>query len=199
MFPARSFLDSYFSEYVLDNPDARSIMRQIGECRFDARALVDHCTIRTLDIESVAKELYAIGFEKMHGEAVDMGDWFLQPFQKHGYPVIVVDQPREGRLFQSGGGEIIDNWVKTFGGERFHHIAIRVESIFGAVKVWREKGISFVGDIVCDKETGLKQIFTKAVAREGNPFTVLEFIERPPGCTGLVVPNANQLVLSVRY
>lgn len=185
-------------DYVMGNRNACLILHTIREHVFDPRALVDHCTIRTLDIESVAKKLYTLGFEKIPGGAIDMVDWILQPFQKPGYPIIVVDQPHQDRLFQIGGGKIIGDWVVMFGDEQFHHIALRVENIFGAVKVWRELGVSFAGDIVCDKETGLKQIFTKAVERDGNPYTVLEFIERPPGCTGLVVPNANQLVWSIR-
>lgn len=197
MFKDTSFLTTFFYDYVLHNLDARCVMREIESCHFDIRALVDHCTIRTLDIMRVEEWLCAEGFKKMSDGTVDMGDWFLQSFYKIGYPTIVVDQPHDENMSENCGGKIIFDWVKTFGDNQFHHIAVRVSDIEQAVKKWAQWGVSFAGGVICDKKTGLKQIFTKPVERDGHSYTVLEFIERPPGCTGLVVPNADKLVLSV--
>ena len=196
MFPEKSWLQEYFDNYVLQNSDARNFMHQIENCKFDLRALVDHCTIRALDIESVAKWLYAEGFEKVPNGLIHMEDWFLQSFYKSGYPIIVVDQPNYDKLLSTGGGAVIYDWIRKFGYRQFHHIAVRVQEIEKAVSIWTQWGIPFAGDIVCDINTGLKQIFTKPVERDGHPFTVLEFIERPPGYAGLVVQNADKLVLS---
>ncbi|MBI2046265.1 MAG: hypothetical protein HYT28_02505 [Parcubacteria group bacterium] len=198
MFSEKSFLKEYFDDYVRQNNDARNFMHQIENCKFDISALVDHCTIRAFNIEHVAKWLYTEGFEKVSDGEINMGDWFLQVFYKPGYPTIVVDQPNHDKILSSGGGRIIYDWIVKFGYRQFHHVAVRVQEIEKAVHIWTQWGVPFVGDIACDIDTGLKQIFTKPMYRDGHPFTVLEFIERPPGCTGLVVKNADKLVKSVR-
>ncbi|MBI5004647.1 MAG: hypothetical protein HZC04_00460 [Candidatus Lloydbacteria bacterium] len=196
MFPEESFLEYYFKLYVMGNHDARSVLRAMRDSGFDPSALVDHCTIRTQNIKSVAKKLNTQGFEKVKDGSIDMGDWFLWSFYRPGYPIVVADQAHYKNQSSTGGGKIIHDWVERFGDEQFHHIAIRVEEIYQAVTKWTSWGVSFSDGIVCDKQTGLKQVFTKPILSHGYPYTVLEFIERPPGCTGLVVPNADKLVLS---
>lgn len=180
----------------MGNDDARSVLRAIRDSGFDPLALVDHCTIRTQNIKSVAKKLKAEGFEKVNNGSIDMGDWFLWSFYRPGYPIVVADQAHYKNKSSTGGGKIIHDWVEQFGDEQFHHIAIRVEEIRLAAAKWIQWGVSFSGDIVSDKQTGLKQVFTEPMLRRCLPYTVLEFIERPPGCVGLVVPNADKLVLS---
>jgi hypothetical protein len=198
VFKEGSFLAEYFDEYLRYNRDARQIIDEIKKSQFDASKLIDHCTIRTLDIEKVAGLLYAEGFEKRPDGMVDMGDWFLQSFYKQGYPIIVVDQQKPWQVYGNGGGKIIHDWVNKFGDAQFHHIAICVGKIDIAVETWQRWGIVFTGKIVSDSNTGLKQIFTKPVLKDELPYTVLEFMERPPGCSGLIVKNADALVLSSR-
>src|SRR3989344_9350769 len=146
MFTERSWLKEYFDNYVRQNNDAQNFMHQIENCKFDIRALVDHCTIRTLDIKSVGRLLLEEGFIEVPDGTIDMDSWILQLFYKPGYPMIAVDQPNYGKLDAGGGGgRIIHDWVHTFGDKQFHHIAVRVQEIDKAVKTWTQWGIPFAG------------------------------------------------------
>jgi hypothetical protein len=76
-----------------------------------------------------------------------------------------------------------------------HHIAIRVPDIEAAKGELEAAGVQFSGAIVGPRGTRLRQIFTAAEVRDGQPFSVLELAERN-GYEGFVPEQADGLMQS---
>ena len=106
-----------------------------------------------------------------------------------------IDQAFAG---ERGRGSLIPQWVDAHGDQRFHHIAVLVEDIEAGIKTLKARGIECTGDIVGKRGSDLRQIFTRPEKKDGEPFTVLELIERHNGYSGFLPPQAEGLMQSTR-
>ena len=187
----------YLEEFVKNSRPARILAEHLDKIGIGLFPLVDHITVRTLDVERRAKEFIRLGFrwDKSIGKAgvLEYDDWWAKVYRKAGLPAVFIDQAFQG---PRGNTSVIPPWVRRFSDRVLHHIAVRVEEIERAVGTMRTKGIRFAGPIVGARGTDLRQIFTAADVKRGHPFTVVELIERHRGFSGFSPPSADALMKS---
>jgi 4-hydroxyphenylpyruvate dioxygenase-like putative hemolysin len=97
--------------------------------------------------------------------------------------------------------KLIQEKIKDYlaiGSKTFHHIAIQVGDIKVAVAQFKKLGIELAGEIVGERGSDLRQVFTKPDTKNGKLFTVLEIAERRRGYEGFLPPQANKLMESTR-
>ncbi|MFQ5449918.1 MAG: hypothetical protein ACE5E9_04780 [Nitrospinaceae bacterium] len=190
------FFSSYLGKYLEGNLPARLLAESLAECGVGLMPLVDHCTLRTLDVETRAGEVIELGFRWDEGIGIlEFDTWWAKVYRKPGFPALFIDQAYAG---ERGKGSLIPQWVETHGDRCFHHVAVRVDNIESAIAVWRGRGIEFAGSVVGAPGTDLRQIFTKPEMRKGKVYTVLELIERHNGYSGFLPPQADGLMESTR-
>ncbi|HUJ80043.1 MAG TPA: hypothetical protein VLY45_06995 [Nitrospiria bacterium] len=138
--------------------------------------IVDHLTIRCLDIDRRARPLLAIGYENRN-EVVEYPEqgWWAKVYRKSDYPAMFIDQAYAD---ERGKKSFLAAWVKRFGEDCFHHIAVLVDDIEVVKAAMEAEGIEFSGEIVGPHGTRLRQIFTASEQRDGQAFSVLELAER---------------------
>ncbi len=187
----------YVEGFVENNRAARFLKEALQKIGVGLFPLVDHITVRTLDVDKRAEEFLHLGFrwDKMVGAkgVLQYDDWWAKVYRKAGLPAVFIDQAFAG---EKGKTSVIPPWVKRFSDKVLHHIAVRVEEIEAAVVTLKKRGISFAGEIVGAKGSDLRQIFTAAEERNGHPFTVVELIERHRGYNGFSPPSADSLMKS---
>lgn len=185
----------YILEFLKNNRAARVLSKELEAVGVGLWPLVDHVTVRTMDVERRAGEFVRLGFkwDRSLGKSgvVEYDDWWAKVYRKPGLPAIFIDQAFAGDF---GKTSVIPPWVRRFSDRVLHHIAVRVDDISGAVRALRERGIHFSGPIVGAPSSDLRQIFTLAEERHGHPFTVLEIIERHRGYQGFQPPQADSLM-----
>lgn len=162
------------AEYFRENEAAR---RYVSVCLAKGwPARIDHLTIRCLDIERSARPFLAIGYEDRR-EVIEYSDqgWWAKVYRKAGYPALFIDQAYAD---ERGKKSFLPVWVKTFGEDCFHHVAVLVDDIEAAMAAMRLEGVEFSGEIVGARGTRLRQIFTAAEQRKGQAYSVLELTER---------------------
>jgi catechol 2,3-dioxygenase-like lactoylglutathione lyase family enzyme len=139
--------------------------------------VVDHVTLRTMDIDRRAEPFLALGYA--YDETLNYDDWYAKVYRKAGYPALFVDQAYADAR---GKTSIIPGWVAAFGDHIFHHIAVRVEDIDKAVNRLKTNGVVFAGQIVGPAGGQLRQIFSAPEVVDGQPFTVAtwDFCRRKP-------------------
>jgi hypothetical protein len=154
--------------------------------------IIDHITIRCFDIDHRAKLFLKKGYV-YQDEIVEYPDqgWWAKVYRKPCFPALFIDQAYSDSLEKS----IIPAWVKRFGEETLHHVAVLVTDIEMTIEGLKAKGIEFPGEIVGGRGTRLRQIFTAAEVRDGAPFSVLELTERN-GYNGFYPEQANSLMQS---
>jgi 4-hydroxyphenylpyruvate dioxygenase-like putative hemolysin len=158
--------------------------------------VIDHCAIRTRDVEKRAVEMLDRGFQRDKNLGVlEFDNWWAKVYRKPGYPALFIDQAFAG---ERGGKSLIPEWVDAHGDKRFHHIAVRVENIEQAIATLKSRGIAFAGEIIGERGSDLRQIFTQPEIKGGKVFTVLELTERHRGYQGFLPPQANDLMESTR-
>ena len=194
--PLEKILRSYISEFVSNNRAAKVVadgMRVVG---VGFRPVIDHLTFRTLDVEKRAKEFLRYGYvyDSKLG-VIEYDHWWAKVYRKPSYPTIFLDQAYAG---SRGKGSLIPAWVKSFGDQILHHIAVQVDDIESAIFYLEKQSIPMAGSIVGDRGSDLRQIFTKPEVRDAKPFTVLELTERHRGYTGFLPPQAQGLMESTR-
>lgn len=194
--PLEALLQRYVEDFVNQNQAARVIadgLRVIGIGFWPA---IDHLTFRTLDVEVRAKEFlkYQYAYDSRLG-ILEYDNWFAKVYRKPGYPALFIDQAFSGAR---GKGSLIPAWVKAFGDETLHHVAVRVEDIEKAVFYLEKQGVKFAGQVVGERGTDLRQIFTQPEMKKGKPFSVVELTERHRGFDGFSPPQANRLMESTR-
>ena len=162
------------ADYFRENEAARVYLQACAAKGWPPR--IDHLTIRCLDIEQRARPYLAIGYEDHH-EVVEYPEqgWWAKVYRKPDYPALFIDQAYTD---ERGKKSFLPKWVKKFGEDCFHHVAVLVDDIDAAMAVMRAAGIEFSGDVVGAKGTRLRQIFTAAEQRQGEAFSVLELTER---------------------
>jgi len=184
-------IERMVTEYVARNRAAKILKGLLDDAGVGFFPVVDHLTLRTLDIDRRAEQFVALGYA--FDETLQYDDWYAKVYRKVGYPALFVDQAYGG---DRGKSSIIPGWVKTFGDQVFHHIAVRVEDIDKAVERLKKNGVVFAGKIVGAAGGQLRQIFSSPEMVDGQPFTVLELAERHRGYLGFLPPQADSLMKS---
>lgn len=180
------FFSGYIEQFLSENRAANLLENDLSNCGVGLMPLVDHCTIRTLDVNMRAKDFLRLGFVEDHSLGVlEFDNWWAKVYRKPGYPSLFIDQAYEGKRGQSN---LIPDWVHAHGDQCFHHIAILVEDIEHAINKLKAQNIEFAGQIVGSKNTDLRQIFTQPEIKNKKAYTVLELIERHNGYEGFLPP-----------
>lgn len=179
------------AEFLTHNSAARVLRRALDEAGVGFVPVMDHLTIRTMDIDQRAEEFMALGYG--YDETLQYEDWFAKVYRRAGYPALFVDQAYPD---DRGKTSIIPRWVQKFGDQVFHHVAVRVEDIEQAIFKLKAKGVVFAGEIVGARGGMLRQIFTAPEMVDGQPFSVLELAERHQGYQGFLPPQADSLMRS---
>ena len=186
-------LERMVTEYVARNRAAKILKGLLDDAGVGFYPVVDHVTLRTLDIDRRAAQFVALGYA--YDETLQYDDWYAKVYRKPAYPALFVDQAYAD---DRGKSSIIPSWVKTFGDQVFHHVAVRVEDIDKAVERLKKNGVTFAGSIVGGSGGQLRQIFSSPEIVDGQPFTVLELAERHRGYLGFLPPQADSLMKSTR-
>ncbi|MDA0690473.1 MAG: hypothetical protein O3A78_00665 [Nitrospinae bacterium] len=190
------FFFDYIENFIAGNQAARDLAESLKHSGVGLMPLVDHCTLRTLDVDKRAQEVIDLGFRYDESIGVlEFDTWWAKVYRKPGYPSLFIDQAFSG---ERGQGSLIPGWVEAHGDQCFHHIAILVENIDAAIAAMKKRNIQFAANIVGEPETDLRQIFTQPEERNGKVYTVLELIERHNGYMGFLPPQANGLMESTR-
>lgn len=184
-------LNRMVADYVEHNRAAGVLKAMLDESGVGFSPVMDHVTIRTLDIDRGAEPFVTLGYA--YDETLQYDDWYAKVYRKAGYPALFVDQAYPD---ERGKTSIIPGWVNKFGDQVFHHVAIRVEDIEHAVARLQEKGVVFSGKIVGASGGSLRQIFSAPETIDGQPFSVLELAERHRGYQGFLPPQADSLMKS---
>jgi len=194
--PLEALLLRYVDDFIRQNRFARVISEGLSVAGVGFWTVVDHLTFRTLDVDQRAGEFLKHGYayDSQLG-ILEYNNWFAKVYRKPGYPALFIDQAFPGAR---GKGSLIPDWVKTFGDETLHHVAIRVEDVEKAIFFLEKQGVRFAGEIVGDHGTDLRQIFTEPEMKKGKAFSVVELTERHRGFTGFSPPQANRLMESTR-
>lgn len=184
-------MDTMVAEYVAHNKAAALLKDLLDEAGVGLAPVVDHVTIRTLNIDRGAAPFVALGYA--YDETLEYDDWYAKVYRKTGYPALFVDQAYPD---ERGTTSIIPGWVQKFGDRVFHHVAVRVEDIEQAIDRLKKEGVVFAGSIVGARGGQLRQIFSSPEMVDGQPFSVLELAERHRGYQGFSPPQADSLMKS---
>ena len=136
------FFADYISRFLSENGAALYIANELSNCRVGLMPLIDHCTLRTLDVDKRAEDLFPLGFS--HDQTLstlEFDNWWAKIYRKSGYPSLLVDQAFAG---ERGVASLIPDWVHTHGDQCFHHIAILVEDIDHAIEKMKSRKIEFL-------------------------------------------------------
>jgi catechol 2,3-dioxygenase-like lactoylglutathione lyase family enzyme len=180
-------------DYLARNAAAQVLQAKLDETGIGFIPVIDHITIRTMDIDRRAIEFVALGYT--YSETLSYEDWFAKIYRRVGYPALFIDQAYPD---QRGHSSIIPGWVKQFGDQTLHHVAVRVEDIEQAITRLLVAGVTFTGEIVGAPGGLLRQIFTAPERVDGQSFSVLELTERHQGFQGFSPPQADGLMKSTR-
>ena len=160
------------------------------------RPIVDHLTFRTLNIDERSKQFLSQGYDYDSALGpIEYDNWWARVYRKPGYPALFIDQAFDG---ERGKGSLIPEWVRKYGDQTLHHVAILVDDIEQAIFYLEKQGVPFAGKVEGERGTSLRQIFTQPEVRDGKPFSVLELTERHRGYTGFLPPQADGLMKSTR-
>lgn len=194
--PLETLLQRYIEDFVRQNEAARTIAEGLRVIGVGFWPIIDHLTFRTHDIEERAKEFLKLdyAYDKKLG-ILEYDNWFAKVYRKAGMPAMFIDQAFSG---PRGKASLIPDWVKAFGDKTLHHVAVRVEDIEKAVFYLEKQGVRFAGQIVGDRGSDLRQIFTQPEMKKGKAFSVVELTERHRGFDGFSPPQANRLMESTR-
>ncbi len=179
------------AEFLAKNSAARMVRQALDDVGVGFAPVIDHLTIRTMNIDQRAQEFVALGYE--YDETIEYEDWYAKVYRRAGYPALFVDQAYSD---DRGKTSIIPRWVNKFGDQVFHHVAVRVEDIEKAILKMKAKGVVFAGEIAGVRGGTLRQIFTAPEMVDGQPFSVLELTERHQGYQGFLPPQADSLMRS---
>jgi catechol 2,3-dioxygenase-like lactoylglutathione lyase family enzyme len=190
------FFREYVDEFLKGNAAGRVVASALRDAGVGLMPLLDHCTLRTDDVDRRAGEVEAMGFVFDNAIGVlEFDTWWAKVYRKPGYPALFIDQAFAGAR---GSGSLIPQWVSAHGDRCFHHVGVLVEDIEIAMQRLQGKGVQFAGSIVGDQQSDLRQIFTQPEVRNGNAFTVLELVERRNGYPGFLPLQADGLMESSR-
>ena len=181
----------YIEEYVSRNQAASSVQEALEDIGIGLFPVVDHITVRTMSIDRRAEEFLEQGYR--YAETLEYEDWWAKVYRAPGCPALFIDQAYEG---ERGRTSIIPSWVNQFGDQTLHHIAVQVTDIETSIRQLSAKGVAFAGQIVGERGSDLRQIFSVPENVAGQAFSVLELAERHRGFQGFSPPQANSLMQS---
>ena len=182
---------SLVNDYVSRNQAARIFRDGLNEIGVGLFPVLDHITVRTVNIDQRAEEFLNIGY--VYSETLHYDDWWAKVYRVEGYPTLFIDQAYDD---ERGKTSIIPRWVNAFGDRTLHHVAILVHDIDQAMKEAQKRGIVFAGEVIGERGEDLRQIFSVPEKVDGQPFSVLELTERHNGYQGFSPPKANRLMQS---
>ncbi len=133
----------FVDEYLSRNQAARTFAQGLNEIGVGLFPVIDHITIRTLNIDARAEEFVQLGY--VYSETLNYEDWWAKVYRIDGYPALFVDQAYDD---ERGKTSIIPGWVNTFGDNTLHHIAILVHDIEQAMDESKKRGIEFAGEVI---------------------------------------------------
>ena len=186
-----ALIERMVADFVAHNNAATVLKNMLDDTGVGFYPVVDHLTLRTSDIDRRAQQFTSLGYA--YSETLHFNDWYAKVYRKTGYPALFVDQAYPD---DRGKTSIIPGWVRTFGDDVFHHVAVRVEDIETAIARLQAKGIAFAGSIVGNRGGALRQIFSAPEMKDGHAFSVLELAERHRGYQGFSPPQADSLMKS---
>ena len=186
-----TLINKLIDDYVAHNRPARVFQESLNDVGIGLSPVVDHITVRTFSIDKRAQDFVRLGYA--YSETINYSDWYAKVFRVAGYPALFVDQAYDD---ERGKTSIIPVWVKKFGDQSLHHVAVLVEDIEQAIQRLEGKGIKFAGKIVGERGDDLRQIFTVPEIVDGEPYSVLELTERHRGFQGFSPPQADSLMQS---
>ena len=184
-------VNALVEDYVSRNQAARVMQEALNDAGVGLYPVLDHITVRTLSIDQRAEQFVQLGYA--YSETLHYQDWWAKVYRAPGYPALFVDQAYDDKR---GKTSIIPGWVKTFGDQTLHHVAVRVDDIEASIQKLTSKGVRFTGEIVGARGGDLRQIFSVPEQVNGEPFSVLELTERHHGYQGFSPPQANSLMQS---
>jgi Glyoxalase/Bleomycin resistance protein/Dioxygenase superfamily len=179
------------TNYLATNTAARTLRDGLDEVGVGFWPVMDHLTIRTIDIDKRAEEWVELGY--VYSETLEFEDWYAKVYRATGYPAMFIDQAYPDKR---GETSLIPAWVQAFGDNVFHHVAVRVEDIEVSVRQLEARGVKFAGSIIGEHGGELRQIFSAPETVDGVQFSVLELTERHRGHQGFSPPQADQLMKS---
>jgi hypothetical protein len=176
----------YIDRYVRGNRAASVLRDALENLGVGLRPVLDHLSIRTLDVQERALEFEAMGFAYDDNLGVmERDSWWAKAYRKPGFPAIYLDQAFPDAR---GAESEIPAWVAKYTDGTLHHIAINVGSIEDAVERLAKLGLAFAGEIIGEPQSEYRQIYTEPEMIDGAPFTTLELVERRWGYTGFLSP-----------
>ena len=78
------------TDFLEHNNAARVLRRALDEAGVGFVPVMDHLTIRTMDIDQRVREFVALGYG--YDETLQYEDWFAKVYRLVGYPALFVDQ-----------------------------------------------------------------------------------------------------------
>ena len=115
-----ALLERMVADYVRHNSAASILKSLLDQAGVGLHPVIDHVTLRTLDIDQRAREYVALGY--VYSETLEYNDWFAKVYRKVGYPALFVDQGYAGERGQTSN---IRRWLRQCGDGIFHHVAVR--------------------------------------------------------------------------
>lgn len=176
----------YIDRYCASNSSANRLRSSLAETGIGLRPVIDHISIRTLDVSERSLEFEALGF--MYDDVLgimERDSWWAKVYRRPGYPPIYLDQPFNDHR---GMTSPMRSWVERFGDGGLHHLAVAVDDIDRAITRMKELGLSFAGDVSGLVGGPFRQIYTEPELVDGAQFSVLELVERRWGFTGFWSP-----------
>ena len=91
--PCERFIQERIKNYLANNKAARIVAQHLDETGAGIRPIVDHVTVRTLNVEESAKEFLKLGFvyDAKLG-VLEYEDWWAKVYRKNGYPAVFIDR-----------------------------------------------------------------------------------------------------------
>src|SRR5919201_39960 len=85
-----SVFDRLVDDYLSRNSAARILKDKLEHAGIGFRPVIDHITIRTMDIDRRAEEFLALGYQ--YSETLGYEDWYAKVYRLVGYPALFIDQ-----------------------------------------------------------------------------------------------------------
>jgi hypothetical protein len=181
-------ISNYVTTFVESNRAASIIRDRLAAAGVGLRPVIDHISFRTLQVHERALEFEALGFsfDDTVG-VVERDEFWYKVYRRPGFPAVLIQQAHEDAR---GEKSPIPGWVERHTDASVHHLAIVVDRLEDAVQALSEAGITFSGNIVGDADSEFRQIYVAPETRDGEPYTVLELVERHWGYTGFLSLNS---------
>jgi catechol 2,3-dioxygenase-like lactoylglutathione lyase family enzyme len=186
----------YIERYLAGNRMAARVNEVLVDAGIGIRPVIDHISIRTHDIQERALEFEALGYlyDDRLG-VLERGSWWGKVYRRSGFPAVFLDQAFPDAR---GAESALPQWIEKFTDGQLHHVAITVDNIEHAVERYRSLGVTFTGEITGEPMSTFRQIYSDPEIVDGEPFTLLELVERRWGYAGFLPPVDSSPMLKHR-